>query len=513
MNKRRNDALELINIISKTKNTDQEVIVSFLLNSIKRIIHSQLDPDAEITLEVIDNQLILTNHNKLVVSDNEEYKDDSQVVDIHLSEAQKIDPNIKEGDRISSLISFDDFSRSFYSKIENSFKHEILTWEKKRVYEKYQPLIGQVVEAKLEDELGNKGATFILEDGTLCFMPSKYRNKQIDLLEKKIYNVTIEEVYENSKNFQVLVSNDSPNQVREILKNEVPEIANGDIQIVAISRVQGERSKISFRQNPNFNGQIDVIGSVVGPNGSRINRVCDLFGEKIDVILYSDNIIDYITNALSPAKIVSINKKTSGNGYLVVVPDKHNTLAIGKKGINVKLTVELIRVNIDICSYTYAIENNIQINWNGNLTKEELDKIEQGPVYSEDNNLIKNNRRTFNNRSSRSNGFFVDINEFEKEIEEYNSEISSYEPIDYSAFNFSTNTKSIEELGNTNIDDFENDILLEEKEIVNEKENKNYVNKKEINKINQNFKFDKDLAGDFDIDDYDFSGFDDEDSF
>lgn len=511
MNKRKNDTLQLINFISKSKTLDKEIIISFLLKSIQRIVNSQLDPDANITLEIIDNNLVLTNLNKLVISDDEEYINDSKVVDIHLSEAREIDPNIKVGDTIASQVSFDDFSRTTYSKIENSFKMEIINLEKRRIYEKYQPLIGTTVEARLEEDFNGKGATLVLEDGTLCYMPSKYQNKSIDLKEKIFHNVTIEEVYENSKNYQVLVSNDSPNKVREILKNEIPEIANGDIQIVGISRIKGERSKISFRKNPDISDEIDVIGSIVGPNGSRISRVCDLIGEKIDVILYSDSIIEYISNALSPAKIISINKKPSGNGFLVVVPDKHNTLAIGRKGSNVKLTVELIRVNIDICSYSYALENNIKINWNGNLNEEELNQIDSIPNsnFNNSNNFNEENFRknNYRPRSNNNGGFFIDINEFEKEIAEYNSEISSYEPVDYSIYNFANQNDE---------QDFENDLDYEiqnyEKEEVKEKIKNNIeVNKKEINKLNKNFKFDKDIIGDIDLEDYDFSDFDDDD--
>ena len=503
MQRRKQDTLELINFISKSKNLDKEIIISFLLNSITRIIHSQLDPEAKISLEVIDNQLILTNHNKLVIADEEDYVVDSKVVDIHLSEAQKIDPNIKVNDTIASQISFDDFSRSTYSKIEHSFRIEILNWEKRRIYEKYQPLIGTTVEAKLEEDFGDRGATFILEDGTHCYMPSKYQNKAINLSDKKYHSLTIEEVYENSKNFQVLVSNDSPQQIRELLKNEIPEIADSTIQIVGISRVKGERAKISFRQNPEFNGQIDVLGSIIGPNSSRINRIHQLSDEKIDVILYSDNIIEYIVNALSPAKIISVNKKTQGNnGFLVVVPNSHNTLAIGRKGLNVKLAVELISVNIDICSYSYALEHKIPINWNGNIkNEEELLVIEEQAIKnSTEPRRIHHNQRK---NQSNKNGFFIDFDEFEKEIAEYNSEISTYEPL--------SNT---DQISPNEFDEVLSQELRNHQEEIDSNQpdfSKKVTNRKDINIANANFKFDKDIAGDIDFSDYDFSDFDDED--
>lgn len=486
---RRKEILDLINFLSTSKNIERSVILDFLKNSIQRIINSQLDPDCEIKLLIDGDQLILINLNKLVIEDEEEYKGDSKVVDIHLSEAKEINPNAKVGDTIESKISFDDFSRSLYSKIEQSFRKEIINWEKRRIYEKYLPLLGTTVEAKLEEDFGGKGATFLLEDGTLCYMPTKYQNPSINLNNKKYHNVIIEEVYENSKSYQVLVSNDSPNKVREILKREIPEIESGDIQIVGISRIKGERSKISFRKNPKYEGELDVIGCVVGQNGERIERVCNEIGEKIDVVLYSDNIFEYIANSLSPAKIVSINKKAGTNDYLVVVPNRHNTVAIGKKGSNVKLTVELIRVNIDICSYSYAIENNIPINWNGNIAnKEELDKIDEG--YNISKMSSSTNKRVPNNRNWK--GGISSLDDFAKEIEEYNSEIRSYSPVDYSSFNFESSKNE------SNNDDF-----IEQKS--------KQVDTNEIKNVNKNFKFDKEIAGDIDLDDYDFSDFDDDD--
>lgn len=496
------EILELINFVSNTKNIDKKIIIEFLKNSIQRIVNSQLDPDAEISLEIIDDELILTNHNKLIIEDDEEYKGDSKVVDIHLSEAQEINPSVKVGETISARILFSDFSRSLYSKIEQSFRIEILNWERRRIYEKYQPLIGTVIEAKLEEDFGGKGATFTLEDGTLCYMPTKYQNKNINLNNKKYHDVTIEEVYENSKSYQVLVSNDSPNKIRDVLKLEVPEIERGDIQIVGISRIKGERIKVSFRKNPKFEGELDVKGCVIGQNSERINKVSEILGEKVDVILYSDNIYEYIANSLSPAKIVSINKKTGTNDYLVVVPNKHNTIAIGKKGSNVRLTVELIRVNIDICSYSYAVENNIPIHWNGNITKDELDTIDAGFVEGSTSPYISSNRKTKQNWNNRRTSH-IDLSEFDKEIEEFNSEILSYKAIDFSQFNIDDSIMKSTQKKSDN-------YLNNEYEHI-EKEFEDQIDKNKIKHVNENFKFDKDIAGDLDLDDIDLIDFDEDD--
>ena len=506
MQRRKQDTLELINFISKSKNLDKDVILQFLLNSITRIIHSQLDPAAQISLAVVDDQLVLTNHNKLVIADEEDYTSDSKVIDIHLSEAQKLDPKAQLNGTVVAPISFDDFSRSTYSKIEHSFRIEILNWEKRRIYDKYWPLIGTTVEAKLEEDFGPRGATFHLEDGTLCYMPAKYQNKAINLADKKFHHLTIEEVYENPKNYQVLVSNDSPHQLREVLKNEVPEIADGIIQIMGISRMKGERAKVSFRQNPNFAGQIDVVGAIIGPNSTRINRINKLSDEKIDVILYSDNLIEYIANALSPARIISVNKKPVGNGFLVVVPNCHNTLAIGRRGLNVKLAVELISVNIDICSYAYALEHRVPLSWNGNIADEtELAALEASAAAT------AGDRTRGRGRSGSRGGFFIDLDEFEKEVAEYRSEVSAYEPLSHAHQNQLSASEFDRALSEELAANPISTSAASSPAAAPDRVSKLKVNQRDINLANANFKFDKDIAGNLDFSDYDFSDFDDDD--
>jgi N utilization substance protein A len=361
--KNQTNPLELIKFISQSKEMDINDIVQFLLNAIERIVHSQLDPDAELTLSINEdeNRLVLINKSKVVIEDSENYEKESNLIDIKLAEALLLDPTVRVGDSIASEIKFDDFSRTTFSKIEQSFKLEILNLEKTKIYNKYFPLIGEQVDAKLEEENG-KTATFVLEDGTHCLMPMKFRNMSINLSNSDYHKVFIEEVYENSRDYQVLVSNSSSSRIKEVLKVEIPEVENGNIQIVSISRIPGVRAKIAFRKNPDFDGDMDIIGSIIGQGGQRINAVSEkIGGEKIDVIQYSDDLNEYISNAMSPAKVISINLKPNGKDYLIIVPNKHNTIAIGKQGINVKLTVELTKTNIDIISIADAQERNIQI--------------------------------------------------------------------------------------------------------------------------------------------------------
>ena len=512
--KNKTNPLELIKFISKSKDMDINDIIKFLLNSIERIIHSQLDPDAKLTLTINDeNKLLLMNESKVVISDDEDYEKESNLIDIKLSEALIIDPTVKVGDVIKSEIKFDDFSRTTFSKIEQSFKLEILNLEKTKIYNKYFPLIGEQVDAKLEEENG-KTATFILEDGTPCLMPMKFRNMNIDLSKSDYHKVFIEEVYENSRDYQVLVSNSSSSRIREVLKLEIPEIDNGTIEIVSISRIPGVRAKISFRKNPSFEGDIDIVGSIIGQSGQRINSVSEkIGGEKIDVILYSDDFNEYISNAMSPAKVISINLKPNGKDYLIVVPDKHNTIAIGKQGINVKLTVELTKINIDIISLSSAKERGMEILWNGNITSDQdaqLESFEGQKSFQFDrrssNRSSNSQSQNYGSNSSRYNSPNLNMDEFDKELAEYKTEINEFASGEFSFEDF---TPSYSDYQNNNGNKKTNMNFSNMNNSIQETNIKK-PSKRDINDIEKSFQFDSDLASDIDFTDYDFSDFDED---
>ena len=343
-------------------------------------------------------------------------------------------------------------------------------------------------------------------------MPMKFRNMNIKLSSSDYHKVFIEEVYENSRDYQVLVSNSSSNRIREVLKIEIPEIENGNIQIVSISRIPGVRAKISFRKNPEFTGDIDIIGSIIGQGGQRINSVSEkIGGEKIDVILYSDNFNEYISNSMSPAKVISINLKPNGKDYLIVVPNKHNTIAIGKQGINVKLTVELTKTNIDIISIDDAKERNIDILWNGNVSPEQVEQIESQDGqrnFQFDRRSPRNNNNNFNNNFNNGGNRYgnsnLNMDEFDKELAEYKTEINEFASGEFAFGDFkSTYLDYQNESGktNTNFSDMKNSI---------QQTNTNKPSKRDINDIAKSFQFDSDLASDINFDDYDFSDFDED---
>lgn len=160
--------------------------------------------------------------------------------------------------------------------------------------------------------------------------------------------VHIKRVRDSGYGAEVQVSRTTPTFVRKLFEIEVPELTNGEVEIKSIAREAGNRTKLSvYSADPN----IDPVGACVGARGARINAVIEeLNGEKIDVVRYSDDVFEYIANALSPADVVSVELNNETKSSKVIVPDNKLSLAIGKEGCNVRLAARLTGWKIDVKS-------------------------------------------------------------------------------------------------------------------------------------------------------------------
>lgn len=158
--------------------------------------------------------------------------------------------------------------------------------------------------------------------------------------------VYVKKIKESFKGTQVQVSRGNIGFVRKLFELEIPEIASGDVVIKNIARDAGNRTKVAvFSDKPN----VDALGACVGNRGVRINTiVSEMNGEKIDLVLYSDDALEYIARALSPAKVLSVETNESLKASRVVVPDDKLSLAIGKNGQNVRLAARLTGWKIDV---------------------------------------------------------------------------------------------------------------------------------------------------------------------
>jgi len=166
--------------------------------------------------------------------------------------------------------------------------------------------------------------------------------------------VYVLEVKRTSKGPQVIVSRTHPSLIRRLFELEVPEIADGVVTIKSVAREPGARSKIAVASTDD---KVDPVGSCVGHRGSRVQAIVnELYGERIDIVRWRTDAAEYITEALSPAKAMSVTANEEAKSAFVIVPDHQLSLAIGKEGQNVRLAARLTGWRIDIRSETQAKE-------------------------------------------------------------------------------------------------------------------------------------------------------------
>ncbi|RJQ33400.1 MAG: transcription termination/antitermination protein NusA [Actinobacteria bacterium] len=164
----------------------------------------------------------------------------------------------------------------------------------------------------------------------------------------------IVEVRKTSRDPQIVVSRNHPGLLKRLFELEVPEITDGFVEIKSVAREAGSRSKIAVWAN---DSNIDPVGACVGPRGSRVRMVVsELWGEKIDVVHFSEDIGEFVANSLSPAKVKEVNVDGDEHSAEVIVPDNQLSLAIGKEGQNARLAAKLTGWRIDIKSETQIQE-------------------------------------------------------------------------------------------------------------------------------------------------------------
>lgn len=393
-----------------TQKETQEIIEE----SVFKTFHTKFDPDAELTM-IIDEKIgkfELINNNKIVVEDVE-FNPEYRALEIPLSEAKKLKKNIQEGDIISEEVDFTPFAKHISNQVRQLITQNVREKKKAAVYSKHKSLKGEMINATVTSST-NSYVIFALEDGTTAFMPSKLRNLNIPLNIGEKVKVFVEDVLLESKDSQIVVSNGSPTMVKRVIEAEVPEVIDGTIEIVNISRIAGFRSKVAVRSN---NPEVDPVGAIIGAAGSRIGTIVEkLQGEKLDIIQWTDNTNLYIANSLSPAKVIAVLDKKDDEGKtieghkIIITPNKHQTLAIGKQGSNARLSVELTNTRIDVISIDSAKEKGILFEWNGNVDESELAGIEAG---------IRQQRKPTRNSAPniKSMDLELDITSFAEDIE------------------------------------------------------------------------------------------------
>ena len=341
--------MDNLNLISnfaefkELKNIDKSTMIGVLEDVFRHALQKQYETD--------ENFDVIINPEKgdLEIWRNREVVEDGAVenpnTQIAVSEVKAIDPTYEIGDEYADQVQFTSFGRRTVLSLRQNLASRILDLEKAALYEKYSEKVGEIVSGEVYQVW--KREVLILDDDENELLLPKSEQIPNDFYRKgDTIKAIVKSVEMNNNQPRIILSRTAPQFLERLFEQEVPEIFDGLITIKKIVRIPGERAKVAVES---YDDRIDPVGACVGLKGSRIYSIVkELRNEKIDVVNYTSNISLLIQRSLNPAKISSITldeEKMTASVYLK--PDQVS-LAIGKGGLNIRLSKMLTGYDIDV---------------------------------------------------------------------------------------------------------------------------------------------------------------------
>ncbi|MBR5406200.1 MAG: transcription termination/antitermination protein NusA [Lachnospiraceae bacterium] len=343
------ELLEALDSLEKEKEISKESIFDAIENSLIQACKNHFgkadNAKVEIDRETGDFRVYAE---KTVVESKDDITD--PVLEIALCDAVLIDEDAKPGDVVQVEIKSKEFGRIAATNAKNVILQKIREEERAVLYNQFYGKERDVVTGIVQRYVGRNISIDLGKADALLSENEQVKSEHLRPTDRvKVY---IYEVKDTTKGPKILVSRTHPELVKKLFESEVTEVRDGTVEIKAIAREAGSRTKIAVWSN---NPDVDPVGACVGMNGSRVNAVVDeLRGEKIDIICWDENPGILIENALSPAKVVFVIADGDEKTAKVVVPDTQLSLAIGKEGQNARLAARLTGFKIDIKSETQA---------------------------------------------------------------------------------------------------------------------------------------------------------------
>jgi len=351
------ELLQIAQAVAMEKNIDKEIVIEAIEEAIQKGAKSRYGAhhDIRAVLDPKTGELALTRHVTIVEDDwqpedeLEEFNDSAMV---RLKDALKRDPEAEVGkEYIEELPPFE------FGRVQTQMARQVVTGkvreaERANQYEEYKDRVGEIVNGTVKRvEYGNTVVDLGRGEGIM---------RRNDSIPRELFNIGdrirtyIYDVRPEAKGPQVMLSRAHPGFMAKLFAQEVPEVYDGVIEIRAAARDAGSRAKMAVLSNDN---SIDPVGACVGMRGSRVQAVvAELQGEKIDIIQWNPDEPTFIVNALAPAEVSKVVLDEEADRVEVVVPDEQLSLAIGRRGQNVRLASQLTGWQIDIITETQDSE-------------------------------------------------------------------------------------------------------------------------------------------------------------
>jgi N utilization substance protein A len=326
--------------ISKDKGIDRDLLVDTLEEAVRTSVLRKYGDGVDIEVSYNDETGEIEVYQFKAVVDEVE----DPLTEIGLEDAHAHDPGAQLDDELGFRLKIEDLGRIAAQSAKQVIIQRMRDAEQEIIYEEYKDRVGEIVSGIIQRR--DKTGWIINLGRTEALLPKdeqipRERYKRGDRVQAFLI-----EVRREGRGPQVVVSRAHPDYMVALFKREVPEVADSTVRLLGVARDPGSRAKVAVMSTDR---DVDPVGACVGIRGSRIqNVVQELRGERIDIVVWSPDVATYAANALSPARVSRITVDDDEKTLEVVVPDSQLTLAIGRKGQNVKLAAKLLGWKIDI---------------------------------------------------------------------------------------------------------------------------------------------------------------------
>ena len=353
------DFLAALEEIEASKGISKATILQMLEESLIKAYKKQLggdDADVRVNIDVEKGAIEMYQAKEVV----DEVEDDFLQISVADANALDSSKTYKAGDEFYIYASIEELRKATAMSVKSMLKQKFAEAEKSILYETFKDKIGTIITGKVE-KVDERGISVNIVK-TSVYLPKKELIGDERFIVGETIKIYVDDVASGTKGAHIVVSRSKEGFLKCLFAEEIHEIYDGSIKIVAIAREAGERSKVAvYSEDPN----VDPAGACIGPNGSRIQKIVSQLGngginkEKIDIITYSANTGLYIMEALKPAHAVGIILDEEGKKATVVVKDDSLSLAIGRRGVNVRLAVKLTGYNLDVKTESQASEEGL----------------------------------------------------------------------------------------------------------------------------------------------------------
>lgn len=338
------DLAKVLDQVSREKGVERETLIRTLEEAVRTAARKKLGQNYDLEINFNDEmgEIEIFEFKEVVE------KVTNESLQISLEEAHKIDPEAEVGDSLGIKMETDELGRIAAQSAKQVIMQRLREAERNIVFDDFKDRRGEIVHGIVQRF--DKGSIIVNLGRAEAELPVKEQIPKETYRQGDRIRAYILDVKQFSRGPQIILSRTHPNFLSVLFENEVPEIAEGIVNIIQVAREPGSRAKIAVSSK---DSDVDPVGACVGMKGSRVQAVVqELRGEKIDIVTWDPDPAKFICNALAPAEIIRVIMDEANQSMGVVVPDDQLSLAIGRKGQNVRLASKISGWNLDVTSET-----------------------------------------------------------------------------------------------------------------------------------------------------------------